>query len=154
MLLGNVKHIFVVRLFGESTLRRSVCSESPARATATLILHFVHVAVCRVVDLPQFIGQASSIARSQLGQLIVVILGHIEGCKILFSVPICCEISFQDEIIRIVRVLLMIVGIDHVDVFMECLLSLLEILHRRVLFAVHGGKLHEIGVLREQAEDA
>ena len=48
----------------------------------------------------------------------------------------------------------MIVGIDHVDVFMEFLLSLLEIRHRGVLFAVHGGKLHEIGVLREQAEDA
>ena len=147
-------HIFVIRLFSESTLRRSVCGEGPTRATATLILHSVYVAVCCVVDLPQFIVQASSSAWAQRGHLILVILGHIKGCKILLSVPICCEIRCQDEVIRIVQVLLVIVCIDHVNVFMESLLSLLKIRHRGVLFAVHGGKFHEIGVLREKAEDA
>lgn len=50
--------------------------------------------------------------------------------------PISSEIGGQNEIIRIVYVLLVVVGVDHVNVLMVNLLPILEVFHSRVLFAV------------------
>ena len=50
--------------------------------------------------------------------------------------PIGSEIGGQDEIVRIVHVLFVVVGVDHVNVFMVNLLPILEVFHSRVLFAV------------------
>ena len=60
----------------------------------------------------------------------------------------------QEEVIWIVRILPVVMGIDHVLVLVVLRLSLLEIVHRRILLAVHRRKLHEIRVLRQHAQDA
>ena len=83
VLLRNVTNILVICLQGECTLRRCVGGEGPAGAAAALVLHLVYVAVFRVVDGPQLIGQASASTRPQRGYKVVVVSGHVQHLKIL-----------------------------------------------------------------------